>query len=539
MDKAFCILAAGRGSRLEEFTTSMNKALLPIANKAAISHIIEKVPKDCRIVIALGYDKEKVMEYCQAAHPDRDFVFVGVDKLDGPGSGPGYSLLCCQQYLKKPFYLCNVDTLIKTDTYPSLETNWIGVAHTNTPEAFATVEYDLITNYVIRMHDKGESQLNTVYIGLLGIKDWEIFWKCLNQAYQVRKLYPEFQYVEVFKQVWDESGSSHYSGGLQVRSFSWMDIGTVENYRDTLKWFNMFEPEALGLEKNISELTYKVGGRVVKLCWESAKNLKRIHRAKVLSPHTPELTYTGQYTTAYDWIEGETLYHCQDLGIWTNFLNWCSGNLWNSYFEVENWENICHSFYFDKTWERLRVYQSSKGWDKCPELIINGYQCGSVESYLTCMDRFAWDSLRQGYAVRAHGDLQFDNVVLTSRGEFKLIDWRECFGDSVDYGDFYYDLAKIYYGIDLPYHTLKQKKARLNWKGNIATYNMDISSTLATFRLLYEDWLESRSYSLNKIKLLAALIPLNMAPLHPAPIGDVLYLHANLRLAQLHNQGVI
>src|SRR5437773_7594004 len=108
MNNAFCLLCAGRGSRLGELTNSVNKGLLPIANKAAISHIIDKIPKDCDIIIAVGYDKEKLTEYCLAAHPDRDFIFVEVDKLEGSGSGPGHSLLCCKEYLQRPFYLCNV-----------------------------------------------------------------------------------------------------------------------------------------------------------------------------------------------------------------------------------------------------------------------------------------------------------------------------------------------------------------------------------------------------------------------------------------------
>ncbi|HYT41165.1 MAG TPA: hypothetical protein VEP90_02360, partial [Methylomirabilota bacterium] len=135
--------------------------------------------------------------------------------------------------------------------------------------------------------------------------------------------------------------------------------------------------------------------------------------------------------------------------------------------------------------------------------------------------------------AKIHGDLQFDNVLLTNRGDFKLIDWRECFGDSDDYGDVYYDLAKIYSGLDLPYNTLKLKEVQLEWNGTFASYELGVSSTLVSFRLTYEDWIKKHSYDLEKIKFLSALIHLNMAPLHPTPIGDILFLHSNLRLAQL------
>ena len=35
--------------------------------------------------------------------------------------------------------------------------------------------------------------------------------------------------------------------------------------------------------------------------------------------------------------------------------------------------------------------------------------------------------------------------------KFILIDWREDFGENVEYGDLYYDIAKLYGGMILNY----------------------------------------------------------------------------------------
>lgn len=64
----FCILAAGKSTRTNS-VSQMHKALLPINNKAVISHIIEKCPEKAEIVIAVGYQKELIKEYCLASHP--------------------------------------------------------------------------------------------------------------------------------------------------------------------------------------------------------------------------------------------------------------------------------------------------------------------------------------------------------------------------------------------------------------------------------------------------------------------------------------
>jgi hypothetical protein len=97
-------------------------------------------------------------------------------------------------------------------------------------------------------------------------------------------------------------------------------------------------------------------------------------------------------------------------------------------------------------------------------------------------------------------------------------------------------------GLDLPYDVLKRKKVNLTWHDTYyccnrdyfaVDYEIDIGSTINSFRISYEDWLLRHNYDVEKVKILSALIQLNMAPLHPNPMGDTLFCHANLRLAQL------
>ena len=60
-------MAAGIGSRLENFSEHINKGLLPLDNKAIISHLIDKTPKEYDIVVVLGYKGEMVKEYCEVS----------------------------------------------------------------------------------------------------------------------------------------------------------------------------------------------------------------------------------------------------------------------------------------------------------------------------------------------------------------------------------------------------------------------------------------------------------------------------------------
>ena len=98
-----CILTSGEGSRLDEYTKDINKALLVVKKKAALSHIIENFPKNSNFVISIGYKGKLVKDFIKIHHPDINVKFVKVDNYNKKGSGPGTSLLKCEKYLQKEF----------------------------------------------------------------------------------------------------------------------------------------------------------------------------------------------------------------------------------------------------------------------------------------------------------------------------------------------------------------------------------------------------------------------------------------------------
>jgi mannose-6-phosphate isomerase len=138
---AVCILAAGKGSRLKNIGEEIHKALLPIENKAVISHLIEKIPPDFDIIVATNYLEEMVQDYCNAAHPDRHITYVHVEHAEGPGSGPGMSLYACRELLQRPFLVTVSDCLIKGNL-PDLDGDWIGIYPTGIPELYSTAKLD-------------------------------------------------------------------------------------------------------------------------------------------------------------------------------------------------------------------------------------------------------------------------------------------------------------------------------------------------------------------------------------------------------------
>jgi hypothetical protein len=180
----------------------------------------------------------------------------------------------------------------------------------------------------------------------------------------------------------------------------------------------------------------------------------------------------------------------------------------------------CLKFYQDKTMERLAMYQQ-----KYPATegvsIINGRTIPSTSDLLAGIP---WARLVDGVPCFMHGDLQFDNVLYdTATDAFKLLDWRQDFGGHVEFGDLYYDFAKLYGGIILNYDYIKLNL--LSYSENEQGIFFDFAQRFQTdnYLRILSDYIEKQGYDLAKVRLLVALIYLNMSPLHHYPFDKMLY----------------
>ena len=124
MEYKVVISSAGLGSRLENLSKHVNKALVSVGNKPVISHIIDKIPYGVEIVIPVGYKKETVIDYLKFTHKERTITIVDVDHYQGEGSGLGYSLLKCEDILQCPFIFCSNDTIIKEQIPLQMKIGW-------------------------------------------------------------------------------------------------------------------------------------------------------------------------------------------------------------------------------------------------------------------------------------------------------------------------------------------------------------------------------------------------------------------------------
>lgn len=513
------ILTAGAGSRLGNLTKDFNKALLPIGFNAAISRIIEKFNPETEFVIAIGHRADLVKEYLLIAHPQYKFRFVKIDKISGDGAGPCYSLFKCQKYLQCPFIFSSVDTIV-SENIPKPSVNWLGVARVTDTTRFNSIS--IKNGFATNMLDKVKSKNTHAFIGLCGINNYELFWKALTKDKTL--IQGELQISNGLKSLVSSKEK------MKAIEFSWSDIGDIENYRKIKQQFNE-NIENFDFSKT-DEYIYFIKDRVIKYFKDKELNKKRIERSKILAGFVPLLDKTSSHFLSYKKIVGTTLYNSLNDKLISDFLSWLKSNFWSEIkkYDKGKFQEACFNFYYTKTLDRIKKYFESTNTEDSTS-IVNGNFVPEVYELLKRVD---WRLLKKGVPTRFHGDLQFDNILSTHRKNksFILLDWRPDFS-GLNYGDLYYDLAKLYGGLILPYHLIKKGEFKFSKIKNNIELNISTTYKINSARKIFEEFATQNNYDLKKIKLITALIFLNMSPLHNEPFNHLLHHLGKLDLKRI------
>lgn len=524
-----CILTAGIGSRLGERTTYFNKALLRVGNKAAISHTIDAFPNKAEFVIALGYKGDIVKQYLQMAHPQKKFTFIETEKYSGPGAGPGYALLKCKEQLQCPFYFVSCDSIInwqdatwghnKTHEYVDLSTHYYDSVDWVVCDTILGRKKDYCTvleqdGVAVNFYDKSPNGTDLAFAGVAFIHHYEKFWEVLESLKTEDKEIRDTPAIFYLKP--------------RVMSSDWFDVGKEEGLLEARNYFEGIE----NLDKLDEEL-YVLGDTVVKYFHNSSMVQNRVERIKYLAGTTPELLSHSKNFYKYRFVEGQDLFKEKEpYHYFRHLLDYTQEKLWSQTKELEGFEktvfkDICKKFYYDKTKSRLEKLYAKTGI-KEDRMVINGDWRHEIIDELF-LSRINWDWIADGIPAKFHGDYNFSNIV-RGRDGFKFLDWRQDFGGSIEYGDVYYDLAKMYHSFLFPHPSVKDGKFYIEKKRNKIKTFIEIPYHIEKCKDIFEDFLLENGYNLLKTKILTGIVLLNMSPLHESPIDEYLYYYAKYYL---------
>jgi NDP-sugar pyrophosphorylase family protein len=517
------IPSAGLGTRLGESSKNLNKALVSVDNKPVISHVIEKFSEDVEIIVAVGHKGDLLKDYLSLAHPDRKIVCVDVDCYHGRKSGLGYSILKCEEYLQCPFIFISNDTLVVEDI-PAPDINWIAYSSAKNTDQYRSIQLDS-KSIVKKIYEKDEGPVGRPYIGLSGINDYKSFWNfmrtgitkgsiAIGESYALRKM---------------------LSKNIEIgaKEFTWYDTGTIENLKKARKAFARKNSPNI-LEKS-DEAIWFVQDRVIKYSIDQEFIFNRVKRSLSLNEYVPEIIDYKKNMYSYKHVNGHTMSNSLNAKIFKEFLEW-SKKFWIlkdlSDDQKQKFRECCLRFYKDKTYKRVKQYFNRFSYTDSEE-IINGIKTPKLYKLL---DKINWDSLSTGVPTRYHGDFHFENILVAENGDFILLDWRQDFGGLEEYGDIYYDLSKLLHGSIVPHEMIGKDLFTIDKDADIIKFDILRRHKLIECERIFEDFIYDEGYDLTKVRLLTALIFLNIAPLHHYPYSEFLFYLGKYQLNNILNE---
>lgn len=491
------IPTAGTGSRMGNYTKHLNKSMLPYKDKPILSHIIDQFPKNSKFLIPIGHFGQQVIDFCELAYPDRDITFIKIDDWVSEKSGTGYTLKQCKNYVLEPFWYVSCDTYFDQTVIESVRNNDCYFVKT-VPEqdTHLYTMFNKNNSFVIQdiKFKEYTSASWVAFTGLMYINDYTGFFARL-----------------------DSSNSNEFIGIIKLGSdtatlSTWLDFGDTSQYQTALSKSQKFD-----FTKK-DEVTYVCNGKVIKWWLDSSVAKKKYDKTKENPDVFPANCGYKNNFMCYDFFQGSTLYEFNNPVAFTDYLNWLKTNVWKH--SNVNLSNECLEFYKTKTLIRV-----SKFLEKYPDLEPVNYVDGvQVKDFRYYLDSINWHYLsteiRPGFI---HGDLHFDNTVISSAGEFKVIDWRHEFANVVEVGDIYYDLAKLAGGFIINYANIKEHNFSIEIDNHAVTLGIPNVDHINIYQRKLKEFIVDNGFDYKKVQQLIPIIFWNMSPLHSAPFDLFLW----------------
>jgi choline kinase len=489
---AFVVLAAGRGTRVGRAGENLHKSLLPLGDRAVLSHLIKLAPSDARLIICLGDRGRQLRDYVALAHPKLHVEFVEVEGWDQPGAGPGASLLAAKGMVgDDDMAFTSCDTLWERDDrlWDNPEDSWVATASLPSgtqPERWC--RFDVEQWRVISVLDKcdGHADIERVYVGLAHISqhDLPLFWKGILSGATREN---ERQVSGGFSQL------LAHDRKLLFHDVSWTDTGDEVGYRKAVAVRTGYD------WTKTDQATYVLPdeGRVVKYMADTDSIRARSRRGSDLGDAVPQQVERRGNMIAYRYVNGVTAYEkirwsatptlvTRDLLAWRDkFLTThvkCNDTVMLQ---------ATRDFYRDKTYQRIAQLRSGEQLKR---------------QAIDAVDWVNWRQLASGFKpALIHGDLNFGNVIVSIGSHFTGIDWREDFAGR-PWFDARYDLAKLLAGTVVHWDNARRGDFR-PWDAGEAHAEL--------IR-------EHAGGNLQAVEIIGALSLINSAPLHAAPLDEIL-----------------
>jgi glucose-1-phosphate thymidylyltransferase len=226
------IPAAGIGSRLRPHTHTAPKALLHVAGKPILGHIIDELlAHEIReIVVVIGFLGEMIIDYVNTKYPNIKASFVEQKDLNGLG----WAIYLSREYIdNEPILIILGDTIFDADLEHVLNGGYdcLGTKIVEDPRRFGIAETS--GEFITKLVEKPEHPIsNQALVGIYYIKSTGLFRECLTELIDKKiKTKDEYQLTDALALM--------LGRGCKIKTFTvdgWYDCGKKETLLATNRY---------------------------------------------------------------------------------------------------------------------------------------------------------------------------------------------------------------------------------------------------------------------------------------------------------------
>ncbi|HPE28816.1 MAG TPA: sugar phosphate nucleotidyltransferase [Candidatus Mcinerneyibacteriales bacterium] len=225
------IPAAGIGTRLRPHTHLLPKAMLQVAGRPIIGHIIDTVTRDLEVselIIIVGYKKESLMEWVSRTYPGVPLRFVEQEEM----LGLGHAVLMAEPFVQEgdELFIILGDTIVDMDLpgMVSMGCSALGTREVDDPRRFGVAE--IREGMITRLVEKPDVPPSRMALmGVYYIKEAADLFRSIRHIMDEGiKTKNEYQITDALNHMIAE--------GIRMKPFNvdnWFDCGTIETLLET------------------------------------------------------------------------------------------------------------------------------------------------------------------------------------------------------------------------------------------------------------------------------------------------------------------
>ena len=434
----------------------------------------------------------------------------------------GYTILYAIENVDEPVVINFADTIVMD---PIIDIYGDAFFYQEDYMSETWTYFDEESGVITHIYDKeaiNEEIKKKLFVGVFKIINTNDFRECLRSAVQQKnKKMNSFYHALV---LYSQKHPMH-----TVLTNNWFDIGHEDKYYNSKLEVRAREFNHITIDKNRGILK-KTSDDKDKFIGEIKWYLKLPADVEYVRPRifNYSTSYVAPYVSmeyyAYHTVHELFLYGDLTLQQWIDIFNrirFVCDDFKRYTVHDANIRSALEEMYLTKTLQRFEKMKKDERFIAFFEspIIVNEKRYLPLNEIIIALEKAIPEMLYDVDSFNIiHGDLCFANIMVDSNFSFiKVIDPRGKFGTYDIYGDFRYELAKLFHSVDGKYDFIIKDLFDLDYNSETACINYRIQNRKRDFNL-YKVFLDTFSAEvggdLKKIELIEALLFLSMIPLH-------------------------